>query len=255
MFCKHKHQPFKQVHFQSLLCFSWLVCLFRVRRLAHVRTCAQIQNGKRVPGLRRYLGVQATPRILQYLSHMRQTATFPLSTFDNAMTFGLCGCSVALFVSGGRVHTIHHPEAGEVIRYIQKEYERHSGNTIVLKVPGVYGGNTIVGKVPSADAFEYRVPQDDIWRKELQDLPVTFVLYHTSISSDDKYNSCMYVKSKPDGIYYTSSYGLWQPLLMYESTDTSLLPPPAPSARTLPVARRQRPEWLPLLKAKIEDRK
>ena len=129
---------------------------------------------------------------------MWQYKKFPLGTFQNAMTYGLCGCSACVFVSNDIVHMMHDPSADKVLQYIQCNYDVKSKNTILLKVP--------------ADYYEWKEPENKIWEK-LKHLPVEFSPYSSSYHIGDNFNSSLYVKRRDDGIYYTGLHGEWKLLL------------------------------------------
>lgn len=133
---------------------------------------------------------------------MWQSQTFSLDSFKNAMTYGLCGCSVAVFISNRKVYMIHVPSADNVFLYILRNYDVKSGNTILLKVP--------------ADSYKWNKPQDKIW-DNLKHLPVEFSIYSLSQSIGDEFNSTLYVKMLEDGIYYTGLWGEWKLLLPQKS--------------------------------------
>ena len=126
--------------------------------------------------------------------NMYQYSKFELKTFQNAMTYGLGGCSAAVFVSNGFVHMMHDPSSSNVLRYIQQNYDTKSRNKILLKVP--------------ADYYKWNEPRDKIW-EYLKHLPVEFSVYSMSRMIGDMYNSTLYVKRQDDGIYYTRSDGVW----------------------------------------------
>ena len=181
---------------------------------------------------------------------MWQYSKFTLKTFQNAMTYGLCGCTVSVFISSGKVHMMHDPSSDKVLRYIQQNYDIKSGNTILLKVP--------------QDAYKYQEPRDKIWEK-LKHLPVEFSLYSMLRKIGDKFNSSLYVKRRDDGIYYTGLWGEWKLLLKTTSigsnekanTDIKIAVSQTPTSQKLPTTvagiSTTVPDWLPLLKAKIEE--
>ena len=126
---------------------------------------------------------------------MWQYSKFPKETFQNAMTFGLCGCSASVFISDGKVHMMHDPCADKVFEYIQRNYDVESGNKILLKVP--------------ADNYKWKEPANKIW-DNLKHLPVEFSPYSMLHSNDNMYMHSLYVKRRNDGIYYTGLWGEWK---------------------------------------------
>jgi hypothetical protein len=154
---------------------------------------------------------------------MGQYSTFPLVDFDNAMTYGLGGCSAAVFVSGGFVHFMHDPIAESVFQYIRSNYDAESGNNILLRVP--------------ADSYKWKEPKDKLWG-DLEHLPVDLSPYSLD-NNCDEYNRTLYVKRREDGIYYTGLGGEWKPLLQTHCSAT--------------ITSVTVPHWLPLLKAKIAE--
>lgn len=123
---------------------------------------------------------------------MWEKMSYPISTFTNVMTYGLCGCSVAVFISNNKLYIIHDPLSENVINFITKyNYEKK----VLLKVP--------------YDTFNIKEPKDKIW-KSLTDYDIEYSLYSEMIGYDNKYNSTLYIIKKNNVIYYSGRYGEWK---------------------------------------------